>query len=72
MDLFLQVTFFNISHGFNFMKLNFINVSYALIFPWFVFQLVVCESRNSCPNFLIFLIALFTYLCITVYTIMFL
>ena len=31
------------------------------IFSWFVLQLVVCESQNSCSNFLIFQIALFGY-----------
>ena len=67
--------FFNISRGFNFANwppvdfsrgfifanLSFINVLHILIFSWFVFQLVVCESRKSCPNFLVFQIALFGY-----------
>ena len=55
--------FFNISRGFNFanwlLNLSFINVLYILVFPWFVFQLVVSESQNSYPNFPIFQIALF-------------
>ena len=63
--------FFNISRGFNFANrlprdfprgfiftnLSFINALYILIFSWFVLQLVVCESRNSSPNFSIFQIA---------------
>ena len=67
--------FFNISGGFNFANwlpvdfsrafiyanLSFTKVLHILIFSWFVLQLVVCESRNSCPNFLIFQIALFGY-----------
>ena len=44
------------SRGFIFTNLSFINVLYILIFSWFILQLVECESRNSYPNFLIFLI----------------
>ena len=46
------------SRGFIFENLSFINI---LIFSWFVIQIVVCESRNSCPNFSIFQIVLFGY-----------
>ena len=74
-DLFSRVIFFNISRRFNFANwlpvdlsrgfifanLSFINVLYILIFSWFVLQLVVCESRNSYPNFSIFQIALLEY-----------
>ena len=76
MNLFLWVIFFfNISHGFNyvnwlpmdfsqrftFVNVSFISVLYVLIFLWFLLQLVVWESRNSYPNFLIFQIAWFGY-----------
>ena len=47
--------------GFIFANLIFINILYILIFSWFAFQLVVCESRNSYSNFSIFQIALFGY-----------
>ena len=74
-DFFSRVIFFNISCGFNFgnwppfdfswgfivVYLSFIIVLYILIFSWFGFQLAVCESWNSYPNILIFLIALFGY-----------
>ena len=75
MDLFSRVIVFNNLRGFNFANrvpvdflrgfifanLSFINVLYILIFSWFVFQLVVCESRNSYSKFSIFQIALFSY-----------
>ena len=47
--------------GFIFVNLSFINVSYILIFSWFVLPLVGCEPHSSYPNFPIFLIALFGY-----------
>ena len=54
------------SRGFIFANFCFINVLYILIFSWFVLQLVVCESQNSCPSFSIFQIALFGYKILTV------
>ena len=67
-------SFFNISRGFNFANslpvefsrgfifanLSFINVL-SMIFYWFVFQLEVCESRNSYASFSISQIALFEH-----------
>ena len=47
--------------GFVFVNLSFVNVLCFLIFSWFILQLVLCESRNSYPNFLIHQIALFGY-----------
>ena len=49
------------SRGFIFTNLSFINVLYTLIFSWFILQLVVCEWRNSYPNFLIFQVKYFWY-----------
>ena len=50
------------SRGFIFANIGFINAFYIfMILSSFVLQLVVSESRNSCPNFSIFQVALFGY-----------
>lgn len=74
-ELFSRDIFFDISRGFNFANwisldfsrkfvfgnLSFSNVLHILIFLVFVLQLVVCESRNFCPNFSVFQILLLRY-----------
>ena len=47
--------------NFRFRNFSFINCVCILVFSCFVLQLLVCESRNSYPNFSIFQIGLFRY-----------